>query len=251
MKRLLKLGIPLGLIAILLIAGCVSLPSEKIVITRYSIDPVLDSIPNGVSLPASIYIMPFTAAADQKSDRINYRVEENEMNRFYYHRWSAAPQKLIADIMSDFLVETNLFEEGVFQEAVGVVPEYELHGKLLQLFSNDVKRNPSAVFEVRITIFRVEPEPYRKYKVFQEQYRYDELRKNARVTSFVEASNLVAGKWLNDLYRDLSATLGPDQHVQPKAAQIIPAPDPTRTRKPEQPLESLDEGGEENRTTEQ
>ncbi len=240
MRNLLTQGLPLALMAALLIAGCVSLPSEKIEITRYTIEPKLDSIPNGDNFPVSVYVMPLTAASDQKSDRINYRLEANEMNRFYYHRWSAAPQKLIGDALSDFLVETKLFEDGVYQEAVGVTPEYELHGKLMALFSNDERRAPSTVFEIRITMFRIQLEPYVKYKVFQKQYRYEQTRRNSRVPSFIETSDKVIGEWLIELHNDLAKVLAdpplppPEQPALQSAVQPPPPPKPA-----EGPLEEI------------
>lgn len=193
----------LTLLLMIPIAGCLNLPREELVVQRYSIDPPEDVTPTTNPTDYSIMIMPFQVGAEQKGERILFRDDRFGKDYYFYHRWIVSPEKMLRDALAEHLKEWGLFGGGVFLVQTGVVPNYELHGRLSRLYVDNTRKKYSAVLEVEITLLKIDPVSYTKTMVFQNTYSITEPRENKRIATFIEAANITNKKWIDLLEVDL------------------------------------------------
>ncbi|MBD3166067.1 hypothetical protein GF324_05690 [bacterium] len=193
---------------LIVLAGCVKLPSESLEISRYKLSPTSEATQKTRErIPHALQVSQFSASPEQKSDRMNYRVGQDMMSRYFYHRWSSAPEDMLAEAVAKHLVDIALFESGVYQEDTGVVPSYELRGRLLELHMDDIRNAYAASFSIRVTLLYIDPETYKRILVMQKQYAYKEDMKEASVPEFVATINHVTGQWLTKLTADMESAI--------------------------------------------
>ncbi len=202
MKRLIFL-----LFVLLLLVGCLRLPRESFEIVRYTFHPSDLAGAADVTYDQALLIMPFTSSSVQPGDRIVYRNSGQEMATYYYHRWIAAPQLLLGDLLSEDLTESELFEDGVYVMTSSVAPSHELHGRLVHLYADNNRGEEAAVMEILISVFELDSKTYTKELVMQKPYRYRIERENDKVNSYVPAVTEAVGQWLVDLRGDLTNLL--------------------------------------------
>ncbi|MCB2213683.1 membrane integrity-associated transporter subunit PqiC [bacterium] len=207
MKRLLIVTIPL-----LLLAGCFSLPRETLEIVRYSFHPAELAGPEGQEFDGALLILPFSTASEQHGDRIGYKEGDHEMETYYYHRWIAPPEQLMADLLNEDMVHAGLFNDGVFMMTTGITPTHELHGRMVKLYADNRKNQQAAVVEIMLTVFRIQQPTYDKQLILQKTYKYHIDRENGRVESFVPAVTEAMTSWLVDVRTDMATLLAEDQN---------------------------------------
>lgn len=191
----------------LVLTGCFSLPRENLEIVRYSPRPDDLGARADTTFPHALAILPFESAATQPGDRIVRLGENQEMASYYYHRWIAPPDELISDILTEDLTESGLFGQGVFRQTVGTAPRYELRGRLVHLYADNRPRAERAVFEVVVSVFRLEPPLYQKTLALQRTYHFERPRGDNRVASYVPATTASIAEWLTDLRADLTTIM--------------------------------------------
>jgi ABC-type uncharacterized transport system auxiliary subunit len=205
MKRLIFL-----LVAILLLAGCFSLPRETFEVVRYTFRPMDLQGPVGPSHESALLIMPFKSSAVQPGDRIVFKDHNQEMSTYYYHRWIASPQMLLADILSEDMVGSELFADGVYVMTSSVAPSHELQGRLVHMYADNRRGEEAAVVEIVMSVFRLDPQTYEKILVLQKPYRYRVERDDGKVESYIPAVTEAVGLWLADVRLDMNALLQED-----------------------------------------
>ncbi|MDP8208474.1 MAG: ABC-type transport auxiliary lipoprotein family protein [Candidatus Electryonea clarkiae] len=199
-------SIILILVISLHLAGCLTIPRDTLEITRYSID-VPDSVVSGTSNSnITIVVAPFQANAELKSELIHYKNAKNKSNYYYYHRWLVSPENILEDLFTEYLVSWNSFE-GVFQQPSGLIPDYEIHGRLVKFHANNIRGNYSAVLEIKLSLFKIDQIKYTKELKFQKTYSISIERKNNSVASFVEAANLAVKDWLIQARTDIESNI--------------------------------------------
>jgi ABC-type uncharacterized transport system auxiliary subunit len=210
----------LALTALLLAAGCVRIPRERLEIRRYSLDaPTIPEPPDteypGAAAKASVFparvlLWPFTADARQRGERMLFRSEENRLEYYYYHRWIASPERMIEDILASELVDWGTCGHGLHRAEAGLVPTHEILGRLTALYADNRKNQNAAVLEVALTVMRVDPQTMQKTIVLQKTYTVTEPRKNNRVDTFVQAANRAVERWLIEVRPDLEGVFRGD-----------------------------------------
>ena len=191
--------------ALLLVTGCVRLPREPLEIHRYSIDLPDSTWSADTTLALTILVNPFLASSQQRGDRIYFRDgdAERSMNSYYYHRWVTSPERMMGDVLAQCLARSGLFEGGVFQGETGVIPTHEIQGRLATLYANNKRGHYNAVFDLKLTVFRIDPATFEKSVIFQENYPIEVPRRNNYVPSYVDAVNDAVTLWLEQVRRDL------------------------------------------------
>lgn len=155
----------------------------------------------------AINVQPFTADAEQRGDRLLYRHDEHTMNYYYYHRWLVSPEDMLTDIVAVTLTRWGLFGKGVYQRETGVIPTHEIHGRLVDMYAVNIRKQQRAVFVIKITVLRISPENFTKMPVFQKTYQITHPRNNGGVESYVSALNDTVEEWLMLLQYDLEAVM--------------------------------------------
>ena len=211
----------LALTVLLLAAGCVRIPRERLEIRRYSLDaPTIPEPPDtefpGAAasasvLPVRVLLSPFTADARQRGERMLFRAEENRLEYYYYHRWIASPERMIEDILASELEEWGICGGGLHRAEAGLVPTHEVLGRLTALYADNRKNAYAAVLDVELTVLRVDPQTMEKTIVFQKTYAVTEPRKNNRVDTFVQAANRAVERWLIEVRPDLEGVFRGDR----------------------------------------
>jgi ABC-type uncharacterized transport system auxiliary subunit len=114
------------LLAAVLMAACGSVPKTHYYsVTMPAAAPAADSQSVGV-----LDVARFQAASVLRDDRILYYQTPTELNYYQYHRWSAEPAALMAELVSRRLRATGAFSE------VRTIPhatpgDFQLRGRLL------------------------------------------------------------------------------------------------------------------------
>lgn len=203
----------LGLAMLFLAAGCVRIPRERLEIRRYSLDaPTIPEPPDtefpGAAarasvLPVQVLLWPFTADARQRGERMLFRADEDRLEYYYYHRWIISPERMIEDILATELAEWGTCGGGLHRAEAGLIPTHEILGRLTALYADNRKNQNAAIFEVVLTVMRVDPRTMEKTIVFQKTYSVTEPRKNNRVDTFVAAANRAVERWLIEMRPDL------------------------------------------------
>jgi ABC-type uncharacterized transport system auxiliary subunit len=210
-------GVLVTLAALLLAAGCVRIPRERLEIRRYSLDaPTIPEPPDtefpGAAarasvLPVRVLLWPFTADARQRGERMLFRSDENRLEYYYYHRWIASPERMVEDILATEILEWGICGRGLHRAEAGLIPTHEILGRLTALYADNRKNEYAAVLGVELTVMRVDSLTMAKTIVFQKTYALAEPRKNNRVDTFVPAANRAVEHWLVEMRPDLEAAL--------------------------------------------
>jgi len=186
-------------------AGCVSIPREKIEIERYSIDPPETIVKSDTTFDLTLFVQPFQGDAENRGDRILFREDQHTLNYYYYHRWIVPPEKNLTDILATTLTKWKMFGGGVFEQETGIVPTHEIHGRLLDLHAENGRKDRSAILEIKLTVIRIHPETYLHTPIFQKIYLVAEPRPNTSVESYITAVNNAVEQWLLLVRYDLEA----------------------------------------------
>jgi ABC-type uncharacterized transport system auxiliary subunit len=191
------------LCAALVFPGCLKIPQESIHIQRYAIEPVGDFSIAGTTLNLSIRVLPFAADAVYQGNRIVYQNRYGETNYYFYHRWAAPVELQFSNLLSANLMRWGFFGGGVWQSDKGILPDYEMEGRLNALYAVNQKSDSRAMLEITVNIFYLNPTTLGKELVFQKQYAMRAPRDNESVASFIQAVNNLCGLWLQQLRNDL------------------------------------------------
>ena len=218
-RRLLLTGL---ILAGGLLIGCVRLPRESLEVNRYSIDLPPQEWSAEKALPIALYIPSFQVTPQQRGDRITYRDSERTMNFYFYHRWVVAPEQMIGDVLSRDLERSGLFGGGVFQGDTGMIPTHEIQGRLVELYADNTRGSYRAIFEVKLTLFRINPKSFDKETIFQKSYPIEVERGDGYVESFVEAVNQGMAEWLNQVHTDLVPLFEEEMRAEPPAERPLP-----------------------------
>lgn len=192
------------LLPLLLLTGCLSIPRENLEIVRYSFHPMELEEPEESSFDGALMVLPFQANATQRGDRMVYRDEDHERATYFYHRWIAAPQQLLADLITEDMIQSGLFEGGVYQMTTGLTPTHELQGRLVEMYADNREGKEAAVLEVMINVFRIDPVSFNKLLVEQKPYRYRVERNDGTVDSYIPAITEAMSRLLSELRTDMA-----------------------------------------------
>jgi hypothetical protein len=132
-----------------------------------------------------------------------YSDEEHGMDFYFYNRWTVPPEKMVEDALVQDLMGWGLFGGGVYQGDAGIVPTHELQGRLVKLYADNGKGQPSAVFDAAVTVLRVDPRTYRREIIYQQDLPVTVARRNRDIESFVEATNQAVRIWLDQVRSEL------------------------------------------------
>lgn len=191
------------LLAALVFTGCLKIPKESIHIQRYAIAPVGDFSVAGTTLDIGVRVLPFGADAVYQGNRIVYQNRYGETNYYFYHRWAAPVELQFANLLSSNLMRWGFFGAGVWQSDKGILPDYEIEGRLNALYAVNQKDDSRAMLEVTVLIFYLNPATFGKELVFQKQYAMRAPREDESVASFIRAVDNLCGLWLQQVRNDL------------------------------------------------
>jgi len=180
-----------------------TVPQNKIEIKRYAIEPTGEFTPADSSLNLSLKIVPFTVDALYRGGRVIYRDETGGADYYYYHRWIAAPENQLADLLAANMLQWELFAKGVFQDDTGIIPTHEINCRLTQLDAYNIRKTNQAKLGLNLSLTSIDQQTYEKTVIFQKGYSFTAIRDDGNVPSFIAAVDTLAGQWLNALRTDL------------------------------------------------
>ncbi len=193
-------------IVLLVLAGCVSLPRERIEINRYWLaPPQADS--SRTQWNAKLHVTPFAASSPLQGDRILYSEGEGRMDPYFYHRWVSPPQSMVDHALVEYLRTGGFFGGGVHYNRLDSTPGYVLNGSLSKLYFVDEKRDARAVMEVTITLKEVAEPVLHESVVFQETYNVQASVASRTVEAFVRAANGALGTLCERIGEDVQRSI--------------------------------------------
>jgi len=194
-------------LAIFLFAVLANCTGERILKKYYVFNELTDSTyVLRKPLPYSVMIEPFWANPAYKTKQIALRTKDHEIQYYYYHQWSEAP-----DIALRFLVWRKLKSLNLFQNcelAIGqVFPKYGIGGTLdwLEIRQRDKNHKyPLARIKARLELFDFKT---RQTVIVHSFARSAELPKKYSMNQFVSVVNQMVNQELDRFIQKILETL--------------------------------------------
>ena len=116
---------PLAL-AVLLTAGCGSVPTKQYYVLNYL--PSMNKRQNPNPYPITIRLKEFSIEEAYNRPQIVYRQSPFQLKYYVYRVWAVKPTRMITDLVHKHLVSANLASSIVRRFDEGKKPDYELSG---------------------------------------------------------------------------------------------------------------------------
>lgn len=154
-------------IAALVLSGCVHLTQRAPAVQDYRLDYPSPQV-KGTSLPVVLAIPPFRVGATYDRDPIVYREGVHATGTYFYHRWSANPGNMIADLLARDFVDSGLYR--AVQEGPSILPnDYVLKGDVEEIEERIRSTRCMAHLRLRVLLIRVHgssTDPVRMQKTY-------------------------------------------------------------------------------------
>jgi uncharacterized lipoprotein YmbA len=128
---------PCLLSALLLLPSCGGFQRTSAPTVWLNLRPALPEGPLAANGP-SVLILPFSAWAPFRTDRVVSRTGEDQWEFAYYHRWAANPGEIVADHLRSYLTRSGLFR-AVLSAPAPFEPDYRLGGVVHALYWDRTK----------------------------------------------------------------------------------------------------------------
>jgi cholesterol transport system auxiliary component len=207
LRRSLSLG---GLAGILLLCACGGVPK-----TRYYTVAMPAPAPASDARTSFVLDVPRFRAADiLRDDRILYYKTPTEVNRYEYHRWSATPAEMMAE-----LAARRLRAMGAFQQ-VRLFPrsipgDYILQGRLMDFEELDYEPGGRVRVSLQLELLRTRD----RKVVWSETRRSERGIQGKGVAAVAEALNASAAQVLDEALPGLTAEIEREAKPNPAPSQ--------------------------------
>jgi len=192
-------GLPVVVLAALLVPGCGGLLRESRPTVRLALEPALPADGLRAGAP-SLEVGSFATDAAFGSDQLSVREGPSRWSHTINHRWVADPGEMVASSARDYLGRTGLF--GAIHTAPGPVPaDYRLGGAVRRLFWDREQRAAVLEFEASLVT------PAGELRGFW-IYRRAAPVEGTEIAAFLRAASSALGLALADLNRDLAVAVG-------------------------------------------
>ena len=142
------------LLCSLVLAAC----SKKQIIRQYYVIelPQVTKVPETEQLHYNVDVRNFRVGQAFDQTRIAVRTDSHELNYYYYHHWAVKPSQAVADVVYEYLEQTNLFTQTF--RGFSYSPDYLVTGEVKSL--ERVQKNNSwyARIDVRLELIDAENE---------------------------------------------------------------------------------------------
>lgn len=142
---------PLAL-AVLLTAGCGSVPTKQYYVLNYL--PSMNKRQNPNPYPITIRLKEFNIEEAYNRPQIVYRQSPFQLKYYVYRVWAVKPTRMITDLVHKHLVSANLASSIVRRFDEGKKPDYELSGIIEALEEYDSEELWFAHLAFRINLVR-------------------------------------------------------------------------------------------------
>ncbi len=181
--------------------------SKQILKKYYVLDEQLDStLIKQAPLPYSVMIEPFWANPAYKTKQIALRTGDYQLQYYYYHQWSEAPDMAMRFLMWRKLKSVNLFQN--CELAIGqVFPQYGISGTLDRLEVRDRgKKNKYPMTRIKgsLELFDFKT---RQMVVRHSFDRTKQLPKKFSMDQFVTSVNQIMNEEMDLFIKKMSSSL--------------------------------------------
>lgn len=139
-------------VAAAVLAGCLKLAQPAPHVQTYALAPAAPAAA-GRHLPVTLHVAPFGMAAVYDREAIVYRENAFTTGAYFYHRWSANPGHMIADLLARDLADTGAYE-AVQRTPSLAGADYDLTGNVEVLEEAPAARGCVAALQLRVTLLR-------------------------------------------------------------------------------------------------
>ncbi len=132
--------------------------SKKQIIRQYYVIelPQVTKVPETEQLNYNVDVRNFRVGQAFDQTRIAVRTDSHELNYYYYHHWAVKPSQAVADVVYEYLEQTNLFTRTF--RGFSYSPDYLVTGEVKSL--ERVQKNNSwyARIDIRLELIDAENE---------------------------------------------------------------------------------------------
>ncbi len=200
--RWIRLSHILFVAAALLLAGCLpkaAPPRQPFFYTLEYQPPAVEGRP----LPETIRILPFAAAPAYEKRAILYQQADNRRQYFNYHRWLAAPAKMVGFLIGRDLAASGLFA-GVVRSATPANHTCSLGGTIVEFLEDERGEPWRARIEVEIYLL---DGGHPAQVLLQKRYQESEPLARHHPAALAAAMSKALGRISAAIARDVHAVL--------------------------------------------
>jgi ABC-type uncharacterized transport system auxiliary subunit len=199
-----------ALAGILFLCACGGVPK-----TRYYTVAMPAPAPSSDARTSFVLDVPRFQAADiLRDDRILYYKTPTEVNRYEYHRWSAAPAEMMAELAARRLRAMGVFQQvRLFPRAIP--GDYVLRGRLLDFEELDYEPSGRVRVSLQLELLRTRD----RKVVWSETRRSERGIQGKGVANVVAALNTSAEQVLDEALPGLAAEVEREPKPSPTQSQ--------------------------------
>lgn len=192
----------LGLSAVL-IAACGGIPRMH----YYTVAMPAPAPKNDPKTSMVLDVERFGAPDVLRDDRILYYESPTELNYYEYHRWSADPAEMMADLLARRLRGTDVFSDVRLFPHSGA-GDYVLRGRLLNFEELDYEAGGRVRLGLELMLVRTKDHQV----VWSDRRQKEGSIQGKGVSSVVNALNTLTGQLLNEVLPELVSSVESTSH---------------------------------------
>ncbi len=141
--------------ASLLFVAC----TKKSIIRRYyviELPQMTENVPQRQQLDYQVDVRNFRVGQAFDQTRIAVRTASHELNYYYYHHWAVKPSQAVADVVYEYLEQTDLFSQTF--RGISYSPDFLVTGEVKSLERIQKNKSWFGHIDIRLELVNAETE---------------------------------------------------------------------------------------------
>lgn len=215
-------------VAVLLAAGCASIPVKKYYVVNYIPESLSDRNYPG-PYPFVLRLKEFDIEEAYARPQIVYRRNPYELQYYHYRVWAVKPTRMISDLVQKHLSSANLVSAITRRYDEGLRPQYELSGMIEAIEEYDSEETWFAHLAIRFRLRRLEDGALLYNRRFDHRKQVFENQPDYVVKEMSKIMNYI----MNQVAHDLDVTFAREYGVRKDGVQTQAAEPDSATDIPE------------------
>lgn len=141
---------------IFLFSSCINLDfrSEYVATSYYGLNDEIELNVLDNKVGSSILIRSISVASAFETQTLFEKNEENQIQRFNYHKWQTQPSELLSDFIFNKLVSSEVFETGIMMGQSLKIPDYVIEMNVIDFSTYKIEKGREARFSIYFNLFQ-------------------------------------------------------------------------------------------------
>jgi ABC-type uncharacterized transport system auxiliary subunit len=205
-----------AIILALILTSCLSsLKNEYPDIKYYRLNQEPSTLKNQGKIKGVVQIRDFKLSNEIESDNITAQWNGDNVQKYYYHRWSTELSSLVTDFFVTRFNTNSYFSEGAVKSGSMIIPTYIVEGNILEMmaYSTDKKNDKTNYVSVSVNIYVLKRIPLKTDIgiLFNKVYNIKIPRADNLVESIPAAFGKALSQLSDNMLYDLQQAIAKDQ----------------------------------------